>query len=222
MVQINWFWRWFSTLSLVAGGRFAACGPSASAGAASEAQANHNLCFGCCSCGRSRTTNSEMSSVFSCSNVENVCRTPSSLSGSRHWTYFILRTVVTRVVHKLRSGFVYKIFLNSFLCTKVLKSLAICHYLFQADLYNYLSNLIEFNHHAFYSSKNFCLEIVVPLQLTEYRPKNPINLEEMSLGSTLLVLCGRGLEYSLRTNAFLLIISYNSVTVVCWSMYKIH
>lgn len=134
------------------GGRFAACGPSASAGAASEAQANHNLRFGCCSCGRSRTTNSEMSSVFSCSNVENVCRTPSSLSGSRHWTSFILRTEVTRVVHKLRAGFVYKIFLNGFLCTKVLKSLAIFHYLFQADLYNYLSDCIEFNHHAFYSS----------------------------------------------------------------------
>lgn len=114
MVQINWFWRWFWTLSLVAGGRFAACGPSASAGAASEAQANHNLCFGCCSCGRSRTTNSEMSSVFSCSNEENVCRTPSSLSGSRHWT------VVTRVVHKLRAGFVYKIFLNSFCVQKCL------------------------------------------------------------------------------------------------------
>lgn len=74
MVQINWFWRWFWTLSLMARWRFAACGPSASAGAASEAQVNHNLCFGCCSCGRSRTTNSEMSSVFSCSNVENVCR----------------------------------------------------------------------------------------------------------------------------------------------------
>lgn len=130
--------------------------------------------------------------------------------------------MVTRVVHKLRAGFVYKICLNSFLCTKVLKSLAIFLYLFQADLYNYLSDLIEFNHRAFYSSKNFCLEIVVPLQLTEYPPKNPINLEEMSLGLTLLVLCGRGVEYSLRTNALHLIISYNSVTVFCWSRCKIH
>lgn len=94
--------------------------------------------------------------------------------------------------------------------------------MFQADLYNYLSDLIEFNHHAFYSSKHFFLEIVVPLQLTEYRPKNPINLEEMSLGLTLLVLCGWGLEYSLRTNALHLIISYNSVTVFCWRRYKIH